>query len=840
MPIYHLDINYEYDSQIHNWDVDDQKWSDPLEFPNSETLVYGNFFRKVDLLKIFAIDNYIIGSNLHREVVYKTGLYNSNEINDVNYWDFNDYIESLFDDGWSVQLPNAGFSAHKITPWVGSPITVGDNPKEFTPDIREQFAGSYDIERFIPVGATEFEFDFNDKKWSDYLIYDTNPITNELSRATNFIFDIPIDITLPTTEAKFKEWFALDPSDNVNDIQITIFANFEPGNENEDSISAQPETGGPSFGHLRAFGGGGTDSLTGGKGNDYLDGGEGDDTLLGGAGDDWLIPGAPGDTFGDNIDGGWEGAFAKVRDFNDFIPNIRSDPVTWYSDWNDDRLSPEEAIARYGGDTVDYSNSSQAQGEQGVKIWIGEHNPSDETTVNGIRIGHGYGGDAEGDIFNDVEHAFGTPEDDLLIGNEAINVLSGGRGDDILGGGRSPDFLFGGLGFDKAGYRNWDPNLNPEILDKTKGVTVNLADPLQNTFWALGDIFDSIEGILGSDFNDKLVGNLKDNELRGRKGDDILIGNAGDDILDGGEHNQGGDTVNYSNANLAVHVNISNTDKTINKGNTDNEFTLKAQQGKGIGSDQIIDNVGTDDLFNFENIVGGTHNDILLGNQKKNTLKGGEGHDTLNGYHGDDTIQGGPGNDTIYGIDPDSASISGNNTITGGGGEDTAIWSGKYGDYDKYVSDFAAFFTGASVQLIIKNKADASSDTLTDQIEHLKFEDGEIPFLKVQSDAGVQWSLESLSAFIEQAKNAIEGFPVPDQFEGAKEWAATILDIVQNGLDAASGPNPWRDVFVKSHELLVDAVQKHTDTLVPGSDKFTAPFYDALREEVGRRCRKKL
>ena len=60
---------------------------------------------------------------------------------------------------------------------------------------------------------------------------------------------------------------------------------------------------------------------------------------------------------------------------------------------------------------------------------------------------------------------------------------------------------------------------------------------------AAGDVFDSIENLMGSKFNDGLWGDSGDNAFWGYDGNDILSGRGGNDTLNGGE---GQDTFIFS------------------------------------------------------------------------------------------------------------------------------------------------------------------------------------------------------------------------------------------------------------------------------------------------------
>ena len=65
-------------------------------------------------------------------------------------------------------------------------------------------------------------------------------------------------------------------------------------------------------------------------------------------------------------------------------------------------------------------------------------------------------------------------------------------------------------------------------------MTASFADPTINTGEAKGDTYISIEGMLGSDFNDILIGDSNGNSLQGGLGNDVLDGGAGNDTLFGG------------------------------------------------------------------------------------------------------------------------------------------------------------------------------------------------------------------------------------------------------------------------------------------------------------------
>ncbi len=81
----------------------------------------------------------------------------------------------------------------------------------------------------------------------------------------------------------------------------------------------------------------------------------------------------------------------------------------------------------------------------------------------------------------------------------------------------------------------------------------------------LGNTPISIEGTLGSAYDDTLIGSAAADRLAGNAGNDTLNGGAGDDILEGGAGDDllnGGDrldTADFRKAASAVTVNLSLT-----------------------------------------------------------------------------------------------------------------------------------------------------------------------------------------------------------------------------------------------------------------------------------------
>lgn len=117
----------------------------------------------------------------------------------------------------------------------------------------------------------------------------------------------------------------------------------------------------------------------------------------------------------------------------------------------------------------------------------------------------------------------GGAGNDTLFGGVGADDLAGGDDNDQLMGGGNLDRLDGGNGFDFTRY------------DLGGAVTISLADSSANTGDAAGDVFISIEGVIGSQFADVIVGDGANNTLLGLGGGDAIAGGGGIDTILGGD-----------------------------------------------------------------------------------------------------------------------------------------------------------------------------------------------------------------------------------------------------------------------------------------------------------------
>ena len=299
--------------------------------------------------------------------------------------------------------------------------------------------------------------------------------------------------------------------------------------------------------------------------------------------------------------------------------------------------------------------------------------PGGHSVFSNVQIAHlGSGNYSRGNIFNAlkyqddnrslIENAIGGTGNDTIIGNEANNTLTGGAGVDALDGGSGNDLLYGGTGNDiltgGTGNDRLVGGIGADVLNGGAGtdtvryatsmaVTVNLGINTATGGEAQGDTFIGIENVVGSQFNDILIGDSGANKLEGLNGDDFLRGGAGADTLIG---YAGIDTADYSDSLASIDIGIHR----IGTGGTSQGDHLIYME-KIIGSNFADTLVGGGPAAILEGMDG---DDYLFDYGGSSTLNGGAGNDYINGGFGADTIDGGAGIDTISYADTSSVNIN--------------------------------------------------------------------------------------------------------------------------------------------------------------------------------------
>ena len=236
-------------------------------------------------------------------------------------------------------------------------------------------------------------------------------------------------------------------------------------------------------------------------------------------------------------------------------------------------------------DTVDYGDNSR-------RVVV--------NLVTGTAINFQFGGGVGHDALIDIEIVHGSAGNDRLIGgnplNDSLEAFRGGDGIDTIDGGSGHDVLEADNAL--AGF----------------GVEVDLhLNRARDTFgnW---DVVRHIEDVLGTEYDDVMIGNAADNTFYAAVADDQIDGRGGFD------------RVSYAG--------------TFGPGFAGISLDLRAGTVTGLGTTSLAD---------IEAATGTDLTDRLAGKGGKNALSGRAGDDWINGRDGDDSLSGDGGDDTLVG-----------------------------------------------------------------------------------------------------------------------------------------------------------------------------------------------
>lgn len=516
---------------------------------------------------------------------------------------------------------------------------------------------------------------------------------------------------------------------------------------------------------------GGNDLLVGGNGQDSLAGQFGDDILIGGR----LTYDSKGSALKDS-----SGNYVVTADANSIVVDymfggagddiyyVSSDlDMAWDVNLYVDNQSPNgvavDSLTDAGGTDWIYGSIDIDLSDLWSYVFIENVKLLDYATIDtnsnylGVQGSNGVN-QLVGSIFDNFMHGFAG--NDTILGGGGNDVVTGGLGDDYIDGGanaagKEMNFvMYGDVNYANpkgdGRYWGWSEDIyafnlkNPTFaptesvaqlgiqlnLDKTEilGVAAGRAVGIAGT-----DTLLNIQGAIGSDFNDILIGNESENWLGGGRGNDTLIGGAGSDVLILGLNSAYGLTINMTDAGLTnlSSASTQSTAKVLDLSSLSNESYEGSYRGEnglgvltywgfeGIGASELKDTVigsdGNDTIFGLggnDSIDGGAGNDMLYGNTSvtsgilagdrlntsddadvihggsgndqiwagvgvgrlfgdsgKDTLNGGNANDYLNGGIGDDVLNGGAGDDTLLGG-------GGNDVLVGGVGNDLYVYTG--------------------------------------------------------------------------------------------------------------------------------------------------------------------
>lgn len=452
-----------------------------------------------------------------------------------------------------------------------------------------------------------------------------------------------------------------------------------------------------------------------------------------------------------------------------------------------------------------------------------------------------------------VNIIIGFDGNDTLRGFGGNDALDGSAGDDILDGGPGTDSLAGGPGNDfylpgppapglPVGDTISDNGTDPNEIDTIsyenapEGLTIDLnpLDGNQSTGWAAGLMAAGIERVIGSPFNDVIIGtdfpeSVTDTAadiLLGGAGDDVLVGLSGSDVLQGGPGfdvligGPDGDIRGPGPGDIAAFAADRND---IDVFRFQNGQIFVAAPGADLDELREVEfirtNAGVERIGNFANstkqiFMGGTGPDPLDGSNGPDLMYGREGDDTIVGFQGDDTLSGNDGNDTLTGG-------PGSDRLYGGRGLDSAVFAGSQSDYTVTRLD-----TGEVIVEGIGGAAAQGRDVLFD-VETAVFGDGQIdlptsdrPVFVVETD-GVEKTVAA-----KPYEGPVDG--VEWEFLGSSAPRETIK--ATSGADFVNGLAGDDIVFGEDgNDILDGGVGSNFLTGGPGTDIF---FTDARDGQV--------
>ncbi|WP_282153987.1 Ig-like domain-containing protein [Ruegeria atlantica] len=586
-------------------------------------------------------------------------------------------------------------------------------------------------------------------------------------------------------------------------------------------------------------GGDGFDSLAGGAGNDLLKGRGGDDTYLIDLGDtNDIIHEGNGNSFGDRIVFG-VGITSQMIDlsvsdadadgFDNIVLSIAgtSQTVTiedtFYA--TDATNLAVEFLEFADGTVVDLGalySSTRYGGTAG----------NDNYTGTGLsETMHGLGGNdsLSGGFGNDT--LYGGDGNDTLLGEDGDDHLIGGSGNESLQGGEGNDRYYIELGdgedfiWDLNGaddrvvfgagitqdmlelsvsdsdgdganniviaisgttqtvtledmfYEDSNFNLAIETLQFSDGSVVLLEDFYSSkNFSGTGDD----DTYVGTEFDDIMHGQDGSDTLSGGVGDDSIHGGNGNDTIDGGEgddNHYGGDGDDLILGSLGDDFFDGGTGRdTIDFSYSSSNFNLDLSQ-----SNVVFDSGFTEQVLNFENIIGGSGNNTLVGSEDSNILQGLGGDDIYTTGAGNDTIrvETGSGADIVTDFDPDNDLIEINgialdpNNVPVGvtvnqNGNDVTISFGPGDTLTLQNVDFAAWQSAANSSPTMDAVDDAA--TLT--------EDGTILIDVLANDTGAV-NISSISTAVNGSASIEDGkirFTPSTDFHGSETLTYTVDD----------------------------------------------------------------
>lgn len=298
-----------------------------------------------------------------------------------------------------------------------------------------------------------------------------------------------------------------------------------------------------------AIGGSGSDTITGNDADNVLRGGAGNDSLNGLGGSDHFIF----DSGFDEIDGG------------------------------------------SGQDTIDLSNYAHA-------VWLDlQYNGVELQTRSASHVNSGTWTELAN--LSSIEHVITTAFDDKIIGSDGDNVIA------YVGG---TDNIFGEAGQDTFDLSDFAYAVWVDLDYGGAEVQTRQDSNLSSGAWSALAQLSSVENVITTAFDDRIIGSADDNVITYVDGFDFIYGEGGNDTFD------------ISSYSHAVWIDLD-------YGGTEVQTRQDTNLNSGAWS-------GVARLDSIENVVTTAHNDRITGSSQDNTITYVGGYDILDGELGSDTF----------------------------------------------------------------------------------------------------------------------------------------------------------------------------------------------------------
>jgi Ca2+-binding RTX toxin-like protein len=349
-------------------------------------------------------------------------------------------------------------------------------------------------------------------------------------------------------------------------------------------------------------------TITGNHGDNILDGAAGADTLQGGKGNDTYYVDSVGDVVQESADEGTDTVISKVA-LSSAFDNVENydfskllGGVTFTGNELDNVIKGGAGVDKLAGgtglDTYYLNSVKDVVIEKGGEGWDSivttfTTDLNNYANVEEIRL--------QGTA---AINAFGSSDNNEIIGNSGANVIDGRGGTDAMSGGKGNDTYY----VDQLGDGVWE--LAGGGVDTViSSVNFELGMEVEN----LTLVGFALQGT-GNDLKNTIIGNGLNNILEGGVNADTMKGGAGDD--------------EYQVDDVGDNV-IENAGEGTDTVKSTIDFSLAA-------------------LANLENLK--LYGDAVkaTGNALGNAIDGNDLDNVIDGGGGADTMKGGKGNDTYY------------------------------------------------------------------------------------------------------------------------------------------------------------------------------------------------